>query len=331
QRAELFQRPGFHDRSRQVPDIELRVNGAAEALDMHQRFQQQDVLHRRLDMVLARGVEQLEHQRRELEPLKRLRQHRADNFLDGALEAVAVHRHRGPAGAHHDIDHAGVVVAHHHQCQATEYLQVFARQTPDNGAVHRHVLRRRRILRRHENIAGMHVGVEEVEVEYLLEKDFHATLGQQTRVNAGGLDALDIVDRNAVDALGHHDTTCGQVAVYFRDKQQRAEQEVAAHGLGIPGFRFQVQFGADDVGVIIDHARRAEIARVAPQAFEPARAEGHYAPVAGNNLLDARANHLDHDFAAIFQRGRMYLGHRGGGERHDIETAKQLAHWCAEL
>src|SRR5690606_36701771 len=86
-------------------------------------------------------------------------------------------------------------------------------------------------------------------------------------INSSGL------GRETIGAFGRQRGGGGRVVVYYRGKQQWAEQEVAELGLGIPGLPFQFQCGADADAVIIAHARWADIARVAPPVFEPARAE----------------------------------------------------------
>ncbi len=40
--------------------------------------------------------------------------------------------------------------------------------------------------------------------EHLGEEDLHAAFGEHARVDAGGADRFDVVDRDAVNAVGHH-------------------------------------------------------------------------------------------------------------------------------
>ncbi|MNT85944.1 hypothetical protein D3C72_2261730 [compost metagenome] len=54
-----------------------------------------------------------------------------------------------------------------------------------------------------EDVAGVHVGVEEAVTEHLGEEDLNPALRQQFHVGAVGLQRGYVGDRNAVDALHH--------------------------------------------------------------------------------------------------------------------------------
>ncbi len=108
------------------------------------------------------------------------------------------------------------------------------------------------------------------------------------------------------------------------DVQQRAEQEVPAHGLAVAGLALQVQLGADHGLIVVHHLARVEVARVRPQRFQQPGAEAHHLEVALHALLDARAQHLDHHLAAVEQGGGVHLGHRGGGQRRVVEMLEDL-------
>jgi len=53
--------------------------------------------------------------------------------------------------------------------------------------------------------------------------------------------------------------------------------------------------------------------------------------VGADDRLQARAYYLDHHFFAGFEFGRVNLGHRGRGQRFNVETAEHLADFGAEL
>jgi hypothetical protein len=60
------------------------------------------------------------------------------------------------------------------------------------------------VRRINKNIARVHVRMEQVMAEHLSKENLKAAFCQQTWLNASGANALDIVYRNAVDAIRHH-------------------------------------------------------------------------------------------------------------------------------
>src|SRR6188474_1205437 len=62
-----------------------------------------------------------------------------------------------------------------------------------------------------EDVAGMHVGVEEIVPEHLREEDLDAVLGELRDVRAQLAQARDFRDLDAADALHDHDVLPAQV------------------------------------------------------------------------------------------------------------------------
>ena len=72
----------------------------------------------------------------------------------------------------------------------------------------------RRIVDQHEDVAGVHVGVEEIVLEHLREEDLDAVLGEPLDVGAGFAQPLQVRDRHAADALHDHHLGPAEVPVH---------------------------------------------------------------------------------------------------------------------
>ena len=68
----------------------------------------------------------------------------------------------------------------------------------------------------HQDVAGVHVGVEEAVAEHLGEEDLDAVARELRDVDAGVAQALDLADRDAVHALHHHHVAVAVVPVHLR-------------------------------------------------------------------------------------------------------------------
>ncbi len=99
---------------------------------------------------------------------------------------------RHPAGLDVQLRHAAVVAVEHGEEILREVVLVARVERTDDAEVDRGVARPRRIVDQHEDVAGMHVGVEEVVAEHLGEEDAHAVLGQQLDVGAGAAQPLHV-------------------------------------------------------------------------------------------------------------------------------------------
>ena len=175
-----------------------------------------------------------------------------------------------------------------------------------------------------EDVARVHVRVEKIETEYLGKEDLHAPFCQHLGINAGGLDALDIIHRDAMDAIHDDHGRTGQLQMNGRNVQQRAEQEMPAHGFTVAGFGGQIQFAQDNVPIILYHPCGAEVTGIAPQSFQPAGAEGHDFQVPLHHRKNGGAQHLGHYLLAVMQGGGMDLGHGGRGHGRAVKVAEDL-------
>ena len=97
-----------------------------------------------------------------------------------------------------------VVAIEHGEEVLGEVVLVARIQRADDAEVHGRIARLRRVVGQHEDVARVHVGMEEVVPEHLREEDLDAILGQALEVRAHFAQPVDVADRHAVDALHHH-------------------------------------------------------------------------------------------------------------------------------
>ncbi len=122
---------------------------------------------------------------------------------------------------------APVVTIEHRQEVFREVVLIAGIECADDAEIHGRVARPLRVIDQHEDVPGVHVGVEEVVAEHLREKDAHAVLGQLCNVGTGGLEARPVADRHAMDALHDHDVGATVIPVHLRHVQQLGAGEVA--------------------------------------------------------------------------------------------------------
>ena len=109
-----------------------------------------------------------------------------------------------------------VVAIEHRQEIFGEVVLVARIERADDAEIHRGVFGLRRVVDEHEDVAGVHVGVEEVVLEHLREEDLHAVLGQPPDVGAGFAQARHVGDLHAADAFHDHDRGPAEVPVHRR-------------------------------------------------------------------------------------------------------------------
>ena len=100
-------------------------------------------------------------------------------------------------------------------------MLVFGGERAHDAEVDGAVARRFGVTGVHEDVAGVHIGVEEAVAKDLGEEDFHATLGEDFHVGVGGVDGVLVGDVGGVDAFHRQDVFAAVAPVDFRDVEQR--------------------------------------------------------------------------------------------------------------
>jgi hypothetical protein len=186
-------------------------------------------------------------------------------------------------------------------------------EPPDNA----HVDRDDHALRIDEEIARMHVGMEETVAQRMAQEGLDQRVGKRVEIVAGGLQPLDIGHLDAVDPLHRDDVAAGALPV---DLGTRKPGSSRVFGDLRKRCRFQAQVHLD-LGRLLQSLRdlhRPQPAAGGHEALLQVGNEIHRLEIVGKALSHAGTHHLDGHFPAPLWRHhfrRMHLGDRGGGDR----------------
>jgi hypothetical protein len=112
------------------------------------------------------------------------------------------------------------------------------------------------------------------------------------------------------------------IPVHLGQHQQVGAGEVAPQLRAVGGFAHQVELVVQVLVELGHHFARLQAPAVGPQFFQQAGGHLQQRDVMLDDGLDAGAQDLDRDFAAIRQHGEMHLRHRGRGHRLRSKRAK---------
>src|SRR5690554_3058181 len=249
-RADALAHPVLKERLGSAPQIQLRIQLAAQAFHVQQGFLQQHQLRLHFHIEATGGLEQAQQEVAERNVFQRPLENRLAHGTDGGFEFVHPGIRRYPAGLYVQLGHLAVIPAEERQQVAGQVAFIVRGQGSDNAEIDGNVFGIRRVGNVHKDVARVHVGVEEAVPEHLGEKDLHAFLGQHFHVHAGISQSVHIGNGNAVDALHHQYGLAGVIPVDEGDVDQLGVFEVATQLAGVGGFPLQVQLVVD--GGIVD-------------------------------------------------------------------------------
>ncbi len=164
--------------------------------------------------------------------------------------------------------------------------------------------------------------MEEVVAEHLGVEHPHALGRQRAAVDAGSVHRSDVVGGNAAHPLQGQCTLGGVGPDHLRHVQIVRMQPEAAQHAGVGALALQVQLrgqGGLDLG---HHLARADLVGARMGALDQRGSRFQQGDVGVDLPFDVRAQHLDHHFAAVVQRGRMHLRDRSRGQRRGVETGE---------
>ena len=174
----------------------------------------------------------------------------------------------------------------------------------------------------------MHVGMKEAVAEHLREEDLHAGARERRDVDALLPQRRHLRDRRAVHALHHHHALRAVVPVHLGHAQQRRALEIAPQLAGVAGLAHEVELLVEVARELRDDLARLEAAPVGPEPLDQRRGGVEQQQVLRDRRLDARAQHLDRDLAAVLQPREVHLRDRRAGHRLPVElqrTARRAA------
>ena len=171
----------------------------------------------------------------------------------------------------------------------------------------------------HEDVAGMHVGVEKTVAEHLCEKNLHSRTAQARNVDAFGLEPLDLPDRDAAHALHHHDLSVAPVPIHFGNEKEWRMQEVAPELRAVGRFAAEIELIVDCLVELRDDLARFEALAVRPELLDQPGAHLHEREIPLDGRRDVRAQYLDCRRRAVGKLGEMHLRHRRARDRLALE------------
>ena len=181
-----------------------------------------------------------------------------------------------------------------------------------------------------EDVAGVHVAVEEAVPEHLLEEDFGGARQDAIGVETGGDQGLALIGWDPAHPLQGQHATCGAPPVHLRHPKALVSSEILGQLRGGGGLKPQIHLPPGPGGESVDRRDRPEPAEARLHPLQPHGDAGEEVEIARHPPLDARAQDLDRDLLAGAGHGEMDLGDRGGCDRAIIEFREQLIEGLTE-
>ena len=179
-----------------------------------------------------------------------------------------------------------------------------------------------------EQIAGMHVGMEEAVAQRVAQETLDHLAPEIGQIDLRLLEACMVVERDAVDPLHRQHVVGGAVPVDGRHAEIRIVARVLRH-LGHRGsFQPQIHLHRDRARHGVDDLDQPQPARIRRMRFGVVRDKEEIGEVAAETRGDIGAQHLDGDGFAqsvVLGLAAMHLRDRGRGHRWP-EARKRLRH-----
>ena len=299
----------FQHRFRHRPDIELRIEQAAHAFDIQQRFLQQDQLRLQCQFVSLRGAENLDQHFRQRNFRQRPCEIRFAYRARGGFQLIDPDRRGHPAGLYMQFGDAAIVAVEDRHEIFGEIILIFARELTDDAVIDRdetRVVLARRIAV-DPDVAGVCIGMKEIIAEHLRIEHADALRGQRPAVDAGGVQRSDIVAGNAVDAF-ESEHALGSVAPdHFGHIQVRRILPEPPDHRSVRAFALQVEFGGERGFDFAHHFPGADLVGVGMRAFDQRGNTVEQRDIAVDLFFDVGAQHFHHHFPPARQTRGVHL------------------------
>ncbi len=212
-----FVRPLPQQRLRGLPEIELRIELPTDSFDLQQRLLDQHQLRLDLRIESLRRLEQADQHLAEGNFFERLVCDRLADRSHRRLELIDAHVRWDPAGIQVQLRDASIVVIEERREVGRQIVLIARFERADDAEIDGRIAWVLGIIEQHEDVAWVHVGMEEVVAECLRKEDLDTVLREPLNIGAATLQLLDIVDEHAMHALHHHDILAAKVPIDLRD------------------------------------------------------------------------------------------------------------------
>ena len=289
----------------------MRVERARDTLDHHHGLLQHDQLGARRHVEQAGDLEQqgqhLRHRDLVGAPV-------VDRLADGADRLSEIGdrvMRRDIAGLEMHLGDAGVVAGDEAEKDLGEEAPFLVAEPAHDAAVDRD----QPALGVDEQVAGVHVGMEEAVADRMGEEGLDDLAAEAFEIMAGGTQRLDVGEPDTVDPFIDQDLARGQPPVRHRHAEIGVLPGVLGEFGEGRGLEPQIHFHRDGARQGLDHGGHAQAPRLGRAPLGKLRAEAHGGEIAMEAVADAGPEDLDRDLGAVLQPGAMDLRDRGGRDR----------------
>lgn len=310
-----------------VEHLEVRIQPRRGPFGHHQHFEQQRRLLRKVQLVLLQDAEQLLEHDCEADLRQRTAPVAGRERGDRLPQPCPVDDVGGPGEFYQGGGEGVRVVAGEGEHDAGEAVRGLFGELPD----HPEVDQRERAVGLHEHVPGMGVGMEEPVVEHHREHDVGTQPRECDPVDAGGVQALQVVDPHPAHPLqGQHARGRG-LPVHAGNPHPRRVGELLREPFGVAGLLQVVQLGTQRAGELLHQPGQVVLPDGIPA---PVGAVGE---VAENvqvfmHLRDhAGPAHLHDDLGAVVKSCRVRLPDGRRRQRHRVELGEHVLWVGAEL
>ena len=150
----------------------------------------------------------------------------------------------------------------------------------------------------HEQVARMHVGVEEAVAQRVAQKSLNHRAGEVLEIEALGFELCTVGERHRFDPFEREHVARDALPVERRHAKLGVVLGVLRHLGEGGGFQPQIHLDGDRAPQRLDHLDQAQPPRLGGKFFRVARREGESIEINLEAALDARAEHLHRDRAA---------------------------------
>ena len=238
----------------------------------------------------------------------------------GIVSARSMHM----GGANVQLGDTAVVAVEEGEEVLRQVALVVGAERADDAEVHRQPARPRRVAGIDEDVAGVHVGMEETMMEDLREEDLDPGAREGRDVDSFVPEDLHLRDRRAVHPLHHHHALRAKVPVDRGYDKERRRRKITSELARVRGLAHEVELIVDMARKLGHHVPGAQALAVGPEALHQRGTGLQKGEVTLHGGLDAGSQHLYRNFGAAVQPRQVHLRDRGARNRALFKPSEHL-------
>ena len=313
-RAEVALDPFAHHGIGDLPDVEFWIEPARDPFDHHHGLLQQDQFGPGLHVEKAGDLEQQGQQLRHRDFFGRAVMDRLADRTNGLREILHRMMARDIAGLEMHFGNAAIVAGNKAKQDFREETPLLQAEPAHDAKIHRY----KPAGLVEEQIAGMHVGMEEAVAQRVTQKALDHLAAEVGQIDLRLREPRVVVQRNSVDPLHRQHVMGGAVPVDRRHAEIRIVAGVFRHLGKRRRLQPQIHFHRDRARHGVDDFDQPQPARFGGIGFRLVGDKEEIAEVAVEARGDIGPEHLDRHrlaHAVAHHLAAMHLRDRGGGHR----------------